>query len=187
MVSSPCADRRRFCALPACFLFLLPITLAGMVSPINPARLHRNSALAAERLALAKGAAGRHHGSNAARRNACGKTRVGKAGASMVTESDNIVAETAARIFGDLADPQTVNNARDAALEGAAVARAVAMRGLASPGCRRNCGGAGASLADGFAVARRRRPFCGAGAAGGDDDRRLAAGASRASKRRKAR
>ena len=33
----------------------------------------------------------------------------------MVTESDHIVAETAARIFADLADPQTVNTARDAA------------------------------------------------------------------------
>ena len=32
----------------------------------------------------------------------------------MVTESDNIVAETAARIFADLADPQTINRARDA-------------------------------------------------------------------------
>ena len=31
----------------------------------------------------------------------------------MVTESDHIVAETAARIFADLADPQTINNARD--------------------------------------------------------------------------
>ena len=31
----------------------------------------------------------------------------------MVTESDNIVAETAARIFADLADPQTINKARD--------------------------------------------------------------------------
>ena len=31
----------------------------------------------------------------------------------MVTESDNIVAETAARIFADLADPQTINRARD--------------------------------------------------------------------------
>ncbi len=27
----------------------------------------------------------------------------------MVTESDSIVAETAARIFADLADPQTIN------------------------------------------------------------------------------
>ncbi|MGH6727275.1 MAG: acyl-CoA dehydrogenase family protein, partial [Pseudolabrys sp.] len=30
-----------------------------------------------------------------------------------MTESDRIVAETAARIFADLADPQTVNDADD--------------------------------------------------------------------------
>ena len=36
-----------------------------------------------------------------------------KAGTAMVTDSDNIVAETAARIFADLADPQTINKARD--------------------------------------------------------------------------
>ena len=35
----------------------------------------------------------------------------------MVTESDNIVAETAARIFADLADPQTINRARDSGWE----------------------------------------------------------------------
>ena len=33
----------------------------------------------------------------------------------MPTESDQIVAETAARIFADLADPQTINKARDGA------------------------------------------------------------------------
>ena len=31
-----------------------------------------------------------------------------------MTESDNIVAETAERIFADLADAQTINNSKDA-------------------------------------------------------------------------
>lgn len=30
-----------------------------------------------------------------------------------VTESENIVAETTARIFADLADPQTINRAKN--------------------------------------------------------------------------
>jgi acyl-CoA dehydrogenase len=69
----------------------------------------------------------------------------------MATESDNIVTETATRICADLADPQTINSARDArwkeplwsALEKAGLTRAWVPEQL---------GGAGASLADGFSI-----------------------------------
>ena len=69
----------------------------------------------------------------------------------MTTESDNIVAETAARIFADLADPQTVNKARDDAWK-AKLWRSLADAGLTLAWVPENLGGAGANLADGFAV-----------------------------------
>ncbi len=67
--------------------------------------------------------------------------------------NDNLVAETARRIIGDVCDPQTVNRAGDngwmvpawSALEGAGLPLAWVPEGL---------GGAGADLADGFAVLR---------------------------------
>src|ERR1039458_6167127 len=69
----------------------------------------------------------------------------------MVTESDNIVAETAARIFADLADPQTINRARDASWQ-EALWRALSDAGLTLAWVPEKHGGAGASLADGFAI-----------------------------------
>ena len=69
----------------------------------------------------------------------------------MVTESDNIVAETAARIFADLADPQTINRARDASWKGK-LWRALSDAGLTLAWVPEKHGGAGASLADGFAI-----------------------------------
>ena len=69
----------------------------------------------------------------------------------MVTESDHIVAETAARIFADLADPQTVNAARDGQWK-EPLWRALADAGLALAWVPEKLGGAGGSLADGFAV-----------------------------------
>ena len=69
----------------------------------------------------------------------------------MATESDHIVAETAARIFGDLADPQTVNKARDAEWK-APLWRAISDAGLALAWVPEALGGAGASLAEGFEV-----------------------------------
>jgi len=69
----------------------------------------------------------------------------------MVRESDHIVAETAARIFADLADPQTVNAARDRRwME--PLWRALSDAGLTLAWVPEALGGAGASLADGFAV-----------------------------------
>jgi alkylation response protein AidB-like acyl-CoA dehydrogenase len=69
----------------------------------------------------------------------------------MVTESDSIVAETAARIFADLADPQTINNARDTDWK-TALWGATAEAGLPLAWVPEAQGGAGASLADGFAI-----------------------------------
>ncbi len=69
----------------------------------------------------------------------------------MVTESDNIVAETAARIFADLADPQTINRARDTRWK-EALWRASSEAGLTLAWVPEQQGGAGASLADGFAI-----------------------------------
>jgi acyl-CoA dehydrogenase len=68
-----------------------------------------------------------------------------------VTESDNIVAETAARIFADLADPQTINRARDTSWK-APLWRTLEDAGLPLAWVPEKLGGAGGSLADGFAV-----------------------------------
>ncbi|HEY5378935.1 MAG TPA: acyl-CoA dehydrogenase family protein [Pseudolabrys sp.] len=68
-----------------------------------------------------------------------------------MTESDHIVAATAARIFADLADPQTVNKARDAEWK-APLWRAISDAGLAHAWVPESLGGAGASLAEGFEV-----------------------------------
>jgi acyl-CoA dehydrogenase len=69
----------------------------------------------------------------------------------MVTESDQIIAETAARIFADLADPQTVNRAKDDGWK-QPLWRALAEAGLTLAWVPEQFGGAGASLADGFAI-----------------------------------
>jgi acyl-CoA dehydrogenase len=75
-------------------------------------------------------------------------------------ESEGLIAETTRRILGDLADPQTVNKAGDgwkapawAALEEA---------GLTLAWVPENLGGAGAELADGFAVLRQAGRFAAA-------------------------
>ena len=69
----------------------------------------------------------------------------------MVTESDNIVAETAARIFADLADPQTINKARDDAWKDR-LWRALVEAGLTLAWVPEHMGGAGGSLAGAFAI-----------------------------------
>ena len=65
--------------------------------------------------------------------------------------SDNFVSETAARIFADLADPQTINKARDDAWK-TALWRALSENGLTLAWVPEALGGAGAEIADGFAV-----------------------------------
>ena len=69
----------------------------------------------------------------------------------MVTESDNIVAETAARIFADLADPQTINRGRDTSWK-KKLWRALSEAGHTLAWMPEKQGGAGASLAEGFAI-----------------------------------
>ena len=69
----------------------------------------------------------------------------------MVSESNNIVAETATRIFADLADPQTINRAKDASWK-KPLWRALTEAGLPLAWVPDEQGGSGASLAEGFAV-----------------------------------
>jgi alkylation response protein AidB-like acyl-CoA dehydrogenase len=67
-----------------------------------------------------------------------------------VSES-SIVAETAARIFADLADPQEINRAKDGAWK-TPLWQALADAGLTLAWVPEELGGAGAELSDGFAV-----------------------------------
>jgi acyl-CoA dehydrogenase len=68
-----------------------------------------------------------------------------------MSESDSIVAETAARIFAHLADPQTINAAKDQDWK-APLWQALEENGLTLAWVPDDLGGAGASLADGFEV-----------------------------------
>ena len=63
----------------------------------------------------------------------------------------SIVAETAARIFADLADPQEINRSKDGAWK-QPLWQALADAGLTLAWVPEDLGGAGAELADGFAV-----------------------------------
>ncbi len=66
-------------------------------------------------------------------------------------ESDHIVAEAAARIFADLADPQTVNRAKHGFWK-QVLWRTLTEAGLPLAWVPEQLGGSGATLADGFAV-----------------------------------
>jgi acyl-CoA dehydrogenase len=66
--------------------------------------------------------------------------------------SDSIVAETAARIFADLADPQTINAAKSDAWK-APLWSALEESGLTLAWVPEAQGGAGADLAEGFEIA----------------------------------
>lgn len=66
--------------------------------------------------------------------------------------TDNIVAETAERIFADLADAQSINNAPDESWK-SQLWTALADAGLPLSWVPEDCAGSGASLADGFCVA----------------------------------
>ena len=67
-------------------------------------------------------------------------------------EGTLLVAETAARIFADFADPQTVNRAADAAWK-APLWNALNAAGLPLAWVPEALGGSGATIADGFAIA----------------------------------
>ena len=65
--------------------------------------------------------------------------------------SENIVAETAERIFADLADAQTINNDKDGNWK-TPLWQALSESGLPLSWVPEDCGGSGASLAEGFSV-----------------------------------
>src|SRR3954451_5489789 len=66
-------------------------------------------------------------------------------------ESENIVAETAERIFADLADAQTINNDKEGRWK-APLWQALSESGLPLSWVPEEFGGSGASLAEGFSV-----------------------------------
>lgn len=68
-----------------------------------------------------------------------------------MTESDNIVAETAERIFADLADAQTINSSRNGAWKSPLWA-ALTEAGLPLSWVSEDFDGSGASIAEGFSV-----------------------------------
>jgi len=68
-----------------------------------------------------------------------------------LTETDNIVAETAERIFADLADAQTINHDKQGAWK-APLWQALADSGLPLSWVPEECDGSGTSMAEGFSV-----------------------------------
>jgi acyl-CoA dehydrogenase len=68
-----------------------------------------------------------------------------------VAESENIVAETAGKIFADLADAQTINHDKQGAWK-APLWQALTEAGLPLSWVPDDLGGSGASLAEGFSV-----------------------------------
>jgi acyl-CoA dehydrogenase len=68
-----------------------------------------------------------------------------------VAESENIVAETAEKIFADLADAQTINRDKNGAWK-APLWQALTDAGLPLSWVPEDCDGSGASLAEGFSV-----------------------------------
>jgi acyl-CoA dehydrogenase len=68
-----------------------------------------------------------------------------------VAESENIVAETAEKIFADLADAQTINRDKHGSWK-APLWQALTEAGLPLAWVPEDCGGSGASLAEGFSV-----------------------------------
>ena len=68
-----------------------------------------------------------------------------------VAESENIVAESAERIFADLADAQTINSDKKGGWK-APLWHALTEAGLPLSWVPEDCGGSGASMAEGFSV-----------------------------------
>lgn len=79
------------------------------------------------------------------------RMRRAPAAGNAVTETDNIVVETAERIFADLADAQTINKDTKGGWK-APLWQALAESGLPLSWVPEDCDGSGASLAEGFAV-----------------------------------
>ena len=68
-----------------------------------------------------------------------------------MSESENIVVETAEKIFADLADAQTINHDKKGEWK-APLWKALSEAGLPLSWVGEDCGGSGASLAEGFGV-----------------------------------
>ena len=68
-----------------------------------------------------------------------------------VAESENIVAQTAERIFADLADAQTINHDKKGSWK-APLWKALSEAGMPLSWVSEDCGGSGISLAEGFGV-----------------------------------
>ena len=68
-----------------------------------------------------------------------------------MAESENIVVETAEKIFADLADAQTINHDKEGSWK-APLWQALTEAGLPLSWVPEDCGGSGASLAEGFGV-----------------------------------
>ncbi|HET7491927.1 MAG TPA: acyl-CoA dehydrogenase family protein [Bradyrhizobium sp.] len=68
-----------------------------------------------------------------------------------MAEVEDIVAQTAERIFADLADPQAINHDKNGGWK-APLWHALSEAGLPLSWVPENCGGSGAGLAEGFAV-----------------------------------
>src|SRR3981189_2648532 len=66
-------------------------------------------------------------------------------------ETENIVAETAEKIFADLADAQTINRDKNGAWK-APLWQALTEAGWPLAWVPEDCGGSGASMAEGFSV-----------------------------------
>src|ERR1700680_5062218 len=79
-----------------------------------------------------------------------GCARIEKTG-NAVAESENIVAETAEKIFSDLADPQTINHDKKGSWK-APLWQALTDAGLRLSWLPDDLGGSGASMAEGFSV-----------------------------------
>src|ERR1700686_627893 len=77
--------------------------------------------------------------------------RAGRTTGNAVAESENIVVETAEKIFADLAEAQTINRDKKGEWK-APLWRALPEAGLPLSWVCEDCGGSGASLTEGFGV-----------------------------------
>src|SRR5580700_9348915 len=84
-------------------------------------------------------------------RRHCRAARVPAETGNTVADSENIVAQTAERIFADLADAQTINRDNKGGWK-APLWQALTEAGLPLSWVSEDCGGSGASLAEGFGV-----------------------------------
>src|SRR6516164_793264 len=100
---------------------------------------------------LVSGAAFPHHGLQEPKFGQRLSRRVLAKTGNAVAESENIVAQTAERIFADLADAQTINHDKEGHWK-APLWQALSEAGLPLSWVPEDCGGSGASLAEGFGV-----------------------------------